>query len=35
MLAQNVAEFAHCLPETHMLNTLTPSLVGLWINVAF
>ena len=29
MLAQNVAEFAHCLPETHMLNTLTPSLVGL------
>ena len=29
LLAQNVAEFAHCLPDTHMLNTLTPSLVGL------
>jgi hypothetical protein len=31
MLAQNVAEFAQCLPDTHMLNTLTPSLVGLWL----
>ena len=29
MLAQNVAEFAQCLPDTHMLNTLTSSLVGL------
>lgn len=29
MIAQNLSEFNHCLADTHMLNTLTTSLVGL------
>ena len=29
MIAQNLSEFNNCLADTHMLNTLTTSLVGL------